>query len=430
MGQVHRIDQGEFRKPERMPNGWLRADAFLTRVGVFTYLQADNSIRRELRPPEEVFDEESLSSLRMVPVTRRHPRDDDGQRIKLHAGNAKRHSVGSVGENIVQDGIFAKGTVMLVDADAVIDAEVGTARQLSCGYDCELEPTTGVTRGLKGIPDGIHYDAVQRNIRYNHVALEPVGRAGPEVGIRLDAGDAVMVDDREPLAGIRHDSQTPQNPQENRTMAMVKVRLDGVDYEVSEQAAQAVNATQQKATEQLEAVRTELTKRHDAKEQELKAKTEEVDKLQARVDSLEDELKQTKQQREDALKPETIREAVKARVDLERSALRVLGEKDEGGKDRRFDSLADAEIRRQVILKVFPGSESKLANVNDTYITARFDSAVEAFDRGMVKNESLDNTQQAANSAQNGTRNDAGSARQKFNQKEETAWKDNLASTK
>ncbi len=48
----------------------------------------------------------------------------------------------------------------------------GDAMQLSAGYELDLDRTPGTA------PDGRRYDAVQRNIRINHVAAVPLGRAG------------------------------------------------------------------------------------------------------------------------------------------------------------------------------------------------------------------------------------------------------------
>ena len=50
-------------------------------------------------------------------------------------------------------------------------------REISCGYDCELEMKPGTS------PEGEKYDAIQRNIVINHIGLGPAGwgRAGSEV---------------------------------------------------------------------------------------------------------------------------------------------------------------------------------------------------------------------------------------------------------
>lgn len=57
-------------------------------------------------------------------------------------------------------------------ADVILYTLPTEDRELSCGYTLDLDETSGVT------PDGEHYDAVQRNIRYNHLAIVHRGRAG------------------------------------------------------------------------------------------------------------------------------------------------------------------------------------------------------------------------------------------------------------
>ena len=56
---------GEFK---RTPQGFLRVNARLSRVGIFDYQST-----REYRSPEEVFRSDSLESLKGAPVTDRHP---------------------------------------------------------------------------------------------------------------------------------------------------------------------------------------------------------------------------------------------------------------------------------------------------------------------------------------------------------------------
>lgn len=53
----------------------------------------------------------------------------------------------------------------------------------------------GVTSGIDGIPDGLHYDVIQRNIRGNHVALVDKGRAGETACLRMDSADAFQIED-------------------------------------------------------------------------------------------------------------------------------------------------------------------------------------------------------------------------------------------
>ena len=59
--------------------GFLRDSPIVARTGVYTYINPDKTIRREYRPPEEVFAAESLESFAGKPVTVGHPKDG-----KLH----------------------------------------------------------------------------------------------------------------------------------------------------------------------------------------------------------------------------------------------------------------------------------------------------------------------------------------------------------
>lgn len=158
---------------------------------MFEYRSPDGSIRREYRPPDEVFHADSLASFALAPVTDDHPAegavtDENADRVK---------PVGQLGENVRRDGDHVAATLSILPRAAVRKVEGGKV-QLSCGYTCDLDETPGVT------PNGERYDAIQRNIRGNHVAIVEVGRAGPTARIRMD-GAAVMIttdhEKREPM---------------------------------------------------------------------------------------------------------------------------------------------------------------------------------------------------------------------------------------
>ena len=179
--RVFRLDlaSGAVVSRKRTPQGGLIAAANLTRTGVFPYRQADGSVRRELRSPEEVFAPDSLATYALAPVTVDHPG-------KVGPANWKTHSVGIVGPDVRKDGDYVAGEVHIQHADTIGRAESGDLKELSCGYSCEVDRSPGT---YKGQP----YDAIQRNIRINHVALLPSGqgRMGPGASIHLDAGEAI-----------------------------------------------------------------------------------------------------------------------------------------------------------------------------------------------------------------------------------------------
>ena len=174
-----RLDAGTVASVRRTPQGGLRVDARLTRVGVLTYRNADGTARREFRPPEEVFAATSLDSLRGAPVTDLHP--SEMVRTDNHAVLARGH----VGDDVREDaGTYVAATLYVQDGRLVEMVERGDRREISCGYVCDFDPTPGEFEGQR-------YDGVQRNITYNHAALGPRewGRAGSEVALRMDAAD-------------------------------------------------------------------------------------------------------------------------------------------------------------------------------------------------------------------------------------------------
>lgn len=177
---VYRTDKGQAKARKRKDSGALMVDARLTRTGVFTYTKADGSPWKEYRPPEEVFHADSLDSLRGVSVVVGHP--DGG----VNAESWKKLATGDVRDDVRQDGDFVQATLAINDSTTVARAESKELVEVSCGYFCELDPTPGEVNGER-------FDAVQRNIRYNHVALGPKdwGRAGPEVRLLLDSKDQV-----------------------------------------------------------------------------------------------------------------------------------------------------------------------------------------------------------------------------------------------
>lgn len=324
-----RYDVGSLKPPKRMPNGWLRVDGLLTRTGIFTYRNADGTERRELRIPGEVFKGDSLASFALVPVTNDHPPE------LLTAENTKKYSVGSVGESIRRDGEYVAASMLVTDAETIAAMDAGK-RQLSCGYACDLDFTPGTV-------DGERYDAIQRNIRGNHVALVDVARAGAGASVRLDSGSAVMV------------SFTPTK--ENPTMKTIKI--DGVSYEVSPQVAEAYEKVERAHAEKL-----------DAAEKTAKEAKASADRMTAERDDAKTKLAASEAARADALDPKKTAERVASRVKLETEAKKHLG------ADFKCDALDDGAVKLAVITKIVPTFDPKGKSAE--YIAARFDAVVES----------------------------------------------------
>lgn len=177
----------------RNADGYMKVRARSARVGVYDYLGAEvdpegkrfkaGDIVKVYRPAEEVFATDSLASFVAKPITDNHPA------VPVNSRNWKDHARGTVFGAIDEDGArnYVSFDLAFMDA-ALIDAIDSGKRELSNGYSCDLAFEDGTA------PDGTRYQAVQRNIRGNHVAVVDRGRAGPEC--RVNDGFAVC--DRAP----------------------------------------------------------------------------------------------------------------------------------------------------------------------------------------------------------------------------------------
>lgn len=341
MATQKRYDAHEvLRKPEKLPNGWLRVDAKITRTGVFPYRNPDGSIRRELRLPEEVFHSDTLKSFGLVPVTDEHPAEF------LTAENTREYAAGAMGEGVRKDGDFVVGTMLITDADLVAKLERGDAREVSGGYTCELEQKAGEYNGQR-------YDCIQRSIRGNHVAIVPQGRAGPAASVRMDAAASCVISP-DPAGG----GASGTAPRTQEITVAAKARIDGVDVEfTTEQGAQLTERALKSRADELE-----------KKDAEIKAAQSAVEKERARADAAEEKAKKLDAELKAA--PEKLRADMKVRVELESSARKILG------KEAKLDGLSDRQVKEKALAKLKP--ELKLDGKADAYVDARFDMALES----------------------------------------------------
>lgn len=324
MSRVRRFDKGELKKPQRLDNGWLRVDGYVGRTGILEYTRADGSKWTEYRPPEEAFHADVLESFSMVPLTNDHPPGG-----LLDAENTKLFQAGTV-ERPTQDGEHIRAKILVTDEHAIADV-MGGKVELSMGYLCDLDLTPGEHKGQR-------YDCVQRNVRGNHVALVNSARGGPTVRLRVDSNDS------EPVCSKQVPGLAPKG------VLMLKVKIDGMEVEVSELAAQLIAKTAKADAEKAAAVQAELNK------------------LTVRADAADAEVKQLKLALAEA--PAKARAEVEGRAKLEATATKILG------TEAKFDGLSDLEVKRLAASK----SGVKLDGKAEAYVEAAFDLAVAKLD--------------------------------------------------
>lgn len=352
-----RFDRAGLRGVRVHPAGFLLVDARPTRTGIFRYRRADGSERAEYRPPEEVAHADSLTTLRGASVTDLHPSVG-----RVSPENVASLEVGTVTEARM-DGPFVAAELVVKRADAIEAVRTKKRVELSCGYSCDFDPTPGTT------PTGERYDGVQRRIRYNHVALLPAGtaRGGPECALRLDQNDAVLVDGMLLDDARDEDSDRPTDERADQgDRPMRKITIKGISFEAPEQTAQAVESVLDETKQRMDALTQELT----TTKQRADGLTSELERTKAKVDALTADLQKEKELRADATDPQKVQAAVAARVALERSALRILGE------EFKCDGLSDREIQEKVITHVH--RDARLEGKSADYVAARFDSVIES----------------------------------------------------
>lgn len=361
--RVLRIDSAELAPLVDQPNGFAFGEARLTRTGVFEYRLSDGTIRRELRHPDEVFSAESIASLRMVPICDGHPSED------VTTENVRDLQIGTVGDSIVVDGQrFLRANVCLTDKKAIAGIK-GGRDQVSCGYWADVVDDEGEY-------DGERYDSRQTNIRYNHLAANiEAGRAGPEVKIRADRRDAVLVGPAKATSTKpTHDRRDDDGKEKPMTR---KIRVNKMTLDAEENMAQAVEAeiAEHKAKiAELEAKLAEMNGAVDAAGAKAVEAEKAMDAAKAKADEYKAQVEKLTAAKADT---KAIAEAAKARVALLRIADAVLEDKS------KIDDMDDDAIRRAVIMQANP--KAKLDGASPEYLRARFDTIVESLDENPIE---------------------------------------------
>ena len=312
MPVVKRFDLCDLElRDDSAADGMLRAGATLTRSGVFEYRRADGSTVRELRHPVEVGAAEHLASVKLLPVTVGHPAGGE----LVNAGNFKRLAVGATGDGVTFSAGRVRADVLIGDADAIAKART-THKELSLGYTVEIVPESGDYNGER-------YDQRQTNLRANHLALVPKGRAGVA---RLDGDDQIL------------DTCTGAPAPEVATMA--KIRIDAVEHEVTDPALAAA----------------------------VTAKLGELATATARADALSAKAESDKAEHDKAL--------AKARADGEsagRASATLRASASAKGVEVKSDA-SDTDVKVAMLKKLAPALEAKLAGRSDAELDAMLDA--------------------------------------------------------
>lgn len=253
MQMYDQLDIDDAAKVRIIDGGYLCANPRIARTGIQLYGgdevgRPDMEKVRVYRPEDSVFAKAAVNTYTHLPVTLDHPG------VMVNATNWKDYAIGHTGEDVLRDGGTVRVPMMVRDAAAIKLIKDGV-KQLSVGYTCDLEWKDGVTS------DGEHYDAIQKNIRANHLAVVPTARGGSALAI----GD---------------DRTTSQGDSEMTTLQ--KYTIDGVSIEMTDVAHQVVH----RALTSVQTMFDEFKKKKEKEEEEADDSIKKKDAALAAADAV------------------------------------------------------------------------------------------------------------------------------------------------
>lgn len=291
-------------KLEITSDGYLKAMPRIARTGIQLYHgdecgRPDLDVVRVYRPEASVFANVATHSYTHLPVTIEHPG------VMVDAGNWKKHAVGETGDEVLRDGGTVRVPMMLRDSKAIALVKDGK-KQLSVGYGCDLSWGDGVS------PEGEQYDAVQSNIKANHLAIVSQARGGPTLSI----GDTTV------------------------TELTKTVLIDGLPIQVSDKDALIVQRTITQLQDQNENFKKMLAakkKEEDDDDTEDAKRVEDIKTKDALIATLQQQLK-------DAMDPNALDAKLADRDQVRLRARALMGDA------FKVDGKKIEDIRREVVL--------------------------------------------------------------------------------
>lgn len=326
----------------KTPEGFLKTRAIVTNTGIFKYLTKDGKILLELRPPEEVFKEESINSLKNIPITDNHPN------VLVNSDNIEELQkkgvvVGFTGSDVRYDGHAISVDLTITNDKMIKKIESGEQRALSCGYTTNLDfSKTGYAFGNN------EYNSVQRDIIYNHVAVVPNGRAGDlaKIPLTIDSADNLLV---QIIEENKNDSKKEEKMADTKTTTTLNV--DGINYDVERDIAKHINTLQKTNDSNIQKIA------------DLETKVKEGVDLQAKFDALTAEHEKLKKDAsENSLDEAEIQKRVESRIALLKVADHL--------EIKHENVMSDKDIKLAVIKK---RNDIDLSDKEDAYINTYFD---------------------------------------------------------
>jgi len=325
--------------------GYLHAaNVPIARVGVFPYLKMDGSIDMEAKLPQELLSDATVESANNKAITNDHPKE------LVTSSNSEKYLKGFTADNAHVQNNTLRVDMTITDGDLIKAINDGK-QELSIGFQTDVVPKTGEYQGSA-------YDAVQKNIQINHVAVVKRGRAGHNVRITGDSAEMILDKDKE-----------------GKSMELTKVRLDGSDVKVdpndADKVSQANSNNDSKDKEiadlkaqikDLKAKLAEATGNANNSKQETTSSKQEIDKQKAKADALDKEFTDYKKK----YNRDVFDQKVQDRIDLTKTIKPLLGDSYE------FKGKSDKDLKVAAIKKIL-GDSFDAKGKSDDFINGQFE---------------------------------------------------------
>jgi hypothetical protein len=334
-------------------DGYMVTSPRVARTGIQLYRgdemgRPDLSVVRVYRPEDQVFNKDSMHTFAFRPITNDHPP------VAVTADNWKDYSVGTSGGEVARDGEFIRVPMTVMDGSAIAAVRDGKS-ELSVGYATDIKWGAGKT------PDGFEYDAIQTNIRANHIAIVDAARGGAKLRI----GDGTENDDAHPSdADSAADDGDDEMNDKSNSPSLVTMDVDSIPCQMTDVAAAAVKRMLGIKDAKIGELETALQKAVTDSTTQKTTDANSISELQKQIGVKDAEIATLKKQVEDAaVTPEKLDAMVRDRDEVIGKGRAVLG------NALVIDGKTIGDIRKQVVLAKI-GDAAK--GWNDDQVAASF----------------------------------------------------------
>lgn len=309
-------------------DGFLVVPATISKVGVFDYLATElglkeDGIKKVARTEKSLFSDETIKSFENATLTIGHPEDG------VNAKNWKLLSVGVV-RNVKRVGDELTAEAWIYDEAAIKTVQEQGVEQLSCGYDCDIKPSTVQDADFEMSP-----------MIGNHVAIVAKGRCG---------GSVKLADEDKTIMG--------------KTAKILDAFLGAFGIKLSDEQKKQIEDDEEKGKE-------------GEKDPKGKAPTE-PKKDESETDKKEDDVNKEEYEKKLAAKDAEIQQLkdAQAKQEAEAKQAAVLADAKTVFKDVKFaDNATVREIQESAVVAQGIFTKDEAAKLSDAEISGAYQTA-------------------------------------------------------